>query len=279
MADAAAATADASGGEQIELEDSLLAYLESHADTTPADLCEHLMCAATFGHATDAERRGYRRTRRTRRGLLAGRARSSRKLDALREAEAAFRQPPREPSWWARTTIQQRHASARCAEASSDAERPAKRRRGNEVDAQDTAAGEARPPSMAVRTLDAREARSHGRQLKQSGYCGPRRIGDRRFGLIRGVRRASSFHPTEEFRFLPQRRFRAADPAQRRLEPLRRCSLASRPPRRASRASASSLQANATLYSAATNASSATTPCLAFSVVVHASRPRPRPLD
>ena len=38
MADAAAVPADASDAEQIELEDSLLAYCESHADTTPADL-------------------------------------------------------------------------------------------------------------------------------------------------------------------------------------------------------------------------------------------------
>ena len=34
----AAATADASDGEQIELEDSLITYIESHADATPADL-------------------------------------------------------------------------------------------------------------------------------------------------------------------------------------------------------------------------------------------------
>ena len=34
----AAAAADPSDGEQIELEDSLVAYCETHADTTPADL-------------------------------------------------------------------------------------------------------------------------------------------------------------------------------------------------------------------------------------------------
>ena len=33
-----AAVSDASDAEQIELEDSLVAYLESHADATPADL-------------------------------------------------------------------------------------------------------------------------------------------------------------------------------------------------------------------------------------------------
>ena len=49
--------ADASGGAQIELEDSLLAYCESHADTTPADLLRafNVRCYL-WPRLTDAER-------------------------------------------------------------------------------------------------------------------------------------------------------------------------------------------------------------------------------
>ena len=57
MAEAAAATADTSGGEQIELEDSLLAYCESHVDMTPADLLRafNVRCYL-WPRLTDAER-------------------------------------------------------------------------------------------------------------------------------------------------------------------------------------------------------------------------------
>ena len=57
MADAAALAADASDAEQIELEDSLLAYIESHAGTTPADLLRafNVRCYL-WPRLTDAER-------------------------------------------------------------------------------------------------------------------------------------------------------------------------------------------------------------------------------
>ena len=60
MADTAAVLADASDGEQIEqieLEDSLVAYCESHADTTPADLLRafNVRCYL-WPRLTDSER-------------------------------------------------------------------------------------------------------------------------------------------------------------------------------------------------------------------------------
>ena len=73
---------------------------------------------------------------------------------------------------------------------------------------------------MAVRSLDAREARSHGRQLRQSGYCVlPSLVSGDLDAWIRRrhLPRELSFYRTGKAGLLPQRRFRAADPAQRRL--------------------------------------------------------------
>ena len=177
MADAAAGKADASDGEQIELEDSLVAYCESHADATPADLLRafNVRCYL-WPRLTDAERDA---------GAVLPDARvedcSQDELVEclaswirLRENEAAFRQAlaAAEGVVVVHGPLSSNAMRALAALApSSDAERPVKRCRGDEVDARDTAADEARPPSMAVRALDAREARSHGRQLRQSGYC------------------------------------------------------------------------------------------------------------
>ena len=136
-------------------------------------------------------------------------------------------------------------------------------------------------PSMAVRALDAREARSHGRQLRQSGYCVlPNLVsGD----LDAWIRRR---HLPRELSFYPNWKssdfFHNADseppiPLSGDLEPLR----ALLPGIEAAASSIAGerlvcLQANATLYSAATNAQLGDhkdgSP---FSVVVHVSASRP----
>ena len=134
---------------------------------------------------------------------------------------------------------------------------------------------------MAVRALDAREARSHGRKLKQSGYCVlPSLVtGD----LDAWIRRR---HLPRELSFYPNWKssdfFHNADseppiPLSGDLEPLR----ALLPGIEAAASSIAGerlvcLQANATLYSAATNAQLGDhkdgSP---FSVVVHVSASRP----
>ena len=134
---------------------------------------------------------------------------------------------------------------------------------------------------MAVLTLDAREARSHGRQLRQSGYCVlPSLVsGD----LDAWIRRR---HLPRELSFYPNWKssdfFHNADseppiPLSGDLEPLR----ALLPGVEAAASSIAGerlvcLQANATLYSAATNAQLGDhkdgSP---FSVVVHVSASRP----
>ena len=303
MADAAAATADANGAEQIGLEDSLLAYCESHADTTPADLLRAFNVRSyLWPRLTDAERDAgtvvpdERVADCSQDELVACLASWIR----LREAEAAFRQALAGAQ---RVVVVHGPVSSNAMRAltalmpSSDAERPAKRRRGDDVDAQDTAAGrgaagepsdpragaadEARPPSMAVRALDAREARGHGRQLRQSGYCVlPTLVsGD----LDAWIRRR---HLPRELSFYPNWKssdfFHNADseppiPLSGDLEPLR----ALLPGIEAAASSIAGerlvcLQANATLYSAATNAQLGDhkdgSP---FSVVVHVSASRP----
>ena len=296
MADTPAAKADARDGAQIELEDSLLAYCESHADTTPADLLRAFNVRSyLWPRLTDAERDA---------GTVVP---DERVADCsqdelveclaswirLREAEAAFRQAlaAAERVVVVHASISSNAMRALAALApSSDEERPAKRRRGEDVDAQDTAAGrgavgaadEARhAPSMAVRSLDAREARSHGRQLRQSGYCVlPTLVtGD----LDAWIRRR---HLPRELSFYPNWKssdfFHNADseppiPLSGDLEPLR----ALLPGVEAAASAVAGerlvcLQANATLYSAATNAQLGDhkdgSP---FSVVVHVSASRP----
>ena len=217
----------------------------------------------------------------------------------LREAEAAFRQAlaAAERVVVVHGSINANAMRALHALAPSDEERPVKRRRGDEVDAQDTAAGrgaagepsnpragaddEARPPSMAVRALDAREARSHCRQLRQSGYCVlPKLVtGD----LDAWIRRR---HLPRELSFYPNWKssdfFHNADseppiPLSGDLEPLR----ALLPGVEAAASAVAGerlvcLQANATLYSSRTNAQLGDhkdgSP---FSVVVHVSASRP----
>ena len=289
MADTAAApTANRSEGEQIELEDSLVAYLESHADATPAELLRafNVRCYL-WPRLTDAERDA---------GAVVPDARvadcSQDELVAclaswirLREAEAAFRQALAGAQ---RVVVVHGPLSSNAMRAlaalapSSDAERPVKRRRGDEVEARDTAADEASfAPSMAVRSLDAREARSHGRQLKQSGYCVlPSLVsGD----LDAWIRRR---HLPRELSFYPNWKssdfFHNADseppiPLSGDLEPLR----ALLPGVEAAASAVAGerlvcLQANATLYSSRTNAQLGDhkdgSP---FSVVVHVSASRP----
>ena len=283
-----AVPADASDGEQIELEDSLLAYCESHADTTPADLLRafNVRCYL-WPRLTDAERDA---------GTVVADERvadcSQDELVAclaswirLRETETAFQ---RALAGAQRLVVVHGPLSSNAMRAlaalapSSDAERPAKRRRGDEVDARDTAADEARhAPSMAVRSLDAREARSHGRQLRQSGYCVlPTLVsGD----LDAWIRRR---HLPRELSFYPNWKssdfFHNADseppiPLSCDLAPLR----ALLPGVEAAASAVAGerlvcLQANATLYSAATNAQLGDhkdgSP---FSVVVHVSASRP----
>ena len=169
MADAAAVPADASDGEQIELEDSLVAYCETHADTTPADLLRafNVRCYL-WPRLTDAERDA---------GAVVPDARvadcSQDELVEclaswirLRETEAAFRQAlaAAQRVVVVHGSISSNAMRALDALVPSDEERPAKRLC---ADAPSMAA-----PSMAVRTLDARGARSHGdRQLRQRGYC------------------------------------------------------------------------------------------------------------
>ena len=288
MADAAAVPADASEGEQIELEDSLTAYVESHSDATPADLLRAFNVRSyLWPRLTDAERDA---------GTVMPDARvadcSQDELVQcltswirLREAEAAFRQALAAAE---RVVVVHGPLSSNAMRAlaalapSSDEERPAKRRRGDEVDTRDTAADEARhAPSMAVRSLDAREARSHGRQLRQSGYCVlPRLVsGD----LDAWIRRR---HLPRELSFYPNWKssdfFHNADseppiPLSGDLASLR----ALLPGVEAAASAVAGerlvcLQANATLYSAATNAQLGDhkdgSP---FSVVVHVSASRP----
>ncbi len=279
--------ADASDGEQIELEDSLLAYCESHADTTPADLLRAFNVRSyLWPRLTDAERDA---------GTVVPDARvadcSQDELVAclaswirLRETETAFQ---RALAGAQRLVVVHGPLSSNAMRAlaalapSSDEERPAKRCRGDEVDARDTAADEARPPSMAVRALDARAARSHGRQLRQSGYCVLANLvsGD----LDAWIRRR---HLPRELSFYPNWKssdfFHNADseppiPLSGDLEPLQ----ALLPGIEAAASSIAGerlvcLQANATLYSAATNAQLGDhkdgSP---FSVVVHVSASRP----
>jgi hypothetical protein len=288
MADTAAApTANRSEGEQIELEDSLVAYCESHADTTPADLLRafNVRCYL-WPRLTSAERDAgtvvpdERVADCSQDELVTCLANWIR----LREAEQAFQ---RALAAAERVVVVHGSISSNAMRAlaalapSSDAERPVKRRRGDEVDARDTAADEARPPSMAVRSLDAREARSHGRHLRQSGYCVlPSLVsGD----LDAWIRRR---HLPRELSFYPNWKssdfFHNADseppiPLSGDLEPLR----ALLPGIEAAASSIAGerlvcLQANATLYSAATNAQLGDhkdgSP---FSVVVHVSASRP----
>ena len=287
MADAAAATADASGGEQIELEDSLLAYCETHADTTPADLLRAFNVRCYLWPRLTAAERDAGTVVPDERVADCSQDELVECLASwirLREAEAAFRQALAAAE---RVVVVHGSINANAMRAlaalapSSDAERPVKRRRGDEVDARDTAADEARPPSMAVRALDAREARSHGRQLRQSGYCVlPTLVtGD----LDAWIRRR---HLPRELSFYPNWKssdfFHNADseppiPLSGDLEPLR----ALLPGIEAAASSIAGerlvcLQANATLYSAATNAQLGDhkdgSP---FSVVVHVSASRP----
>ena len=274
MADTAAApTANRSEGEQIELEDSLVAYLESHADATPAELLRafNVRCYL-WPRLTDAERDA---------GAVVPDARvadcSQDELVQclaswirLREAEAAFRQAlaAAERVVVVHGSISSNAMRALDALAPSDEERPAKR----------LCAG---APTMAVRALDAREARSHGRQLRQSGYCVlPSFVsGD----LDAWIRRR---HLPRELSFYPNWKssdfFHNADseppiPLSGDLEPLR----ALLPGVEAAASAVAGerlvcLQANATLYSSRTNAQLGDhkdgSP---FSVVVHVSASRP----
>ena len=288
MADTAGPTTDASDGGQIELEDSLVAYCESHADTTPADLLRAFNVRSyLWPRLTSAERDAgtvvpdERVADCSQDELVACLASWIR----LRENEAAFRQALAAAQ---RVVVVHGPVSSNAMRAlaalmpSNDAERPVKRRRGDEVDARDTAADEARQaPSMAVRSLDAREARSHGRQLRQSGYCVLQNLvsGD----LDAWIRRR---HLPRELSFYPNWKssdfFHNADseppiPLSGDLAPLR----ALLPGIEAAASSIAGerlvcLQANATLYSAATNAQLGDhkdgSP---FSVVVHVSASRP----
>ena len=130
-------TADASDGEQIELEDSLVAYLESHADATPAELLRafNVRCYL-WPRLTDSERDA---------GAVVPDARvadcSQDELVAclaswirLREAETAFRQALAGAQ---RLVVVHGPLSSNAMRAlaalapSSDAERPVKRRRGD----------------------------------------------------------------------------------------------------------------------------------------------------
>ena len=274
MADAAAATADASDGEQIELEDSLLAYCESHADTTPADLLRafNVRCYL-WPRLTDAERDA---------GTVVPDARvadcSQDELVAclaswirLRETETAFQ---RALAGAQRLVVVHGPLSSNAMRAlaalapSSDEERPAKR----------LCAG---APSMAVRALDAREARSHGRQLKQGGYCVlPNLVtGDLDAWIRRRpLPRELSFYPNwKSSDFFHNADSEPPIPLSGDLEPLQ----ALLPGIEAAASSIAGerlvcLQANATLYSAATNAQLGDhkdgSP---FSVVVHVSASRP----
>ena len=287
MADTAGPTTDASDGGQIELEDSLVAYCESHADTTPADLLRAFNVRSyLWPRLTSAERDAgtvvpdERVADCSQDELVSCLASWIR----LREAEAAFRQALAGAQ---RVVVVHGPVSSNAMRAltalmpSSDAERPAKRRRSDEVDARDTAADEARPPSMAVRAVDSRAARCHSRQLKQSGYCVlPSLVsGD----LDAWIRRR---HLPRELSFYPNWKssdfFHNADseppiPLSGDLEPLR----ALLPGVEAAASAVAGerlvcLQANATLYSAATNAQLGDhkdgSP---FSVVVHVSASRP----
>ena len=150
----------------------------------------------------------------------------------------------------ARTIIQQRYASARSRRCpSSDAERPAKRRRGDEVDARAIQPPPMRAPGSpgalmkpaAVHgrpALDAREARSHGRQLRAKRLLRPSDLGERRprrLDPAATLPRAQLLPELEEFDFFHNADSEPPIPLSGDLEPLRRCSLASRPRRRASR--------------------------------------------
>ena len=273
MADPAAVTADASGGEQIELEDSLIAYCESHADTTPADLLRafNVRCYL-WPRLTSAERDAGTVVPDE---LVADCSQDElvQCLAAwirLRETETAFRHAlaAAERVVVVHGSINANAMRALHALAPSDEERPAKRLCAD-------------APSMAVRAVDSREARSHGRQLKQSGYCVlPSLVsGD----LDAWIRRR---HLPRELSFYPNWKssdfFHNADseppiPLSGDLEPLR----ALLPGIEAAASAVAGerlvcLQANATLYSAATNAQLGDhkdgSP---FSVVVHVSASRP----
>ncbi len=266
-------TAAASDGAQIELEAKLRAYVESHRETTPADLLRAFNVRSYLWPRLTSDERDV--------GAVVPNERvadcSQDELVAclaswirLREAEAAFRQAlaAAERVVVVHGSINANAMRALDALAPSDEERPAKRLC-------------AAAPSMAVRALDARETRSHGRQLRQSGYCVlPNLVtGD----LDAWIRRR---HLPRELSFYPNWKssdfFHNADseppiPLSGDLEPLR----ALLPGVEAAASSIAGerlvcLQANATLYSAATNAQLGDhkdgSP---FSVVVHVSASRP----
>ena len=295
MADAAAVPADAIDGEQIELEDSLVAYLEAHADATPADLLRAFNVRCYLWPRLTAAERDAGTVVPDERVADCSQEELVECLAAwirLRETETAFQRALASAQ---RVVVVHGPLSSNAMRAlaalmpSSDAERPAKRRRGDEVDTQDTAAGrgavgaadEARPPSMAVRTLDSRAARSHGRQLRQSGYCVlPSLVSGTLDAWIRRrhLPRELSFYPNwKSSDFFHNADSEPPIPLSGDLEPLR----ALLPGIEAAASSIAGerlvcLQANATLYSAATNAQLGDhkdgSP---FSVVVHVSASRP----
>ncbi len=273
MASTAAPTADASDAEQIELENSLLAYCESHADTTPADLLRAFNVRSYLWPRLTAAERDAGTVVPDERVADCSQDELVECLASwirLREAETLFQQAlaAAERVVVVHGPVSSNAMRALHALAPSDEERPAKRLC-------------AAAPSMAVRSLDAREARSHGRQLKQSGYCVlPSLVtGD----LDAWIRRR---HLPRELSFYPNWKssdfFHNADseppiPLSGDLAPLR----ALLPGVEAAASAVAGerlvcLQANATLYSAATNAQLGDhkdgSP---FSVVVHVSASRP----
>ena len=141
MADAAAVTADASDGEQIELEDSLVAYCESHADTTPADLLRAFNVRCYLWPRLTSDERDAGTVVPDERVADCSQDELVQCLASwirLREKEAAFRQALAAAE---RVVVVRGPVSSNAMRAlaalmpSSDAERPAKRRRGDEVDA------------------------------------------------------------------------------------------------------------------------------------------------
>jgi len=270
MENTAVLSEDASDG---ALEDSLVAYVEAHADTTPADLLRafNVRCYL-WPRLTSAERDAgtvvpdARIADCSQNELVACFARWIR----LREAETAFRQAlaAEERVVVVHGPISGNAMRALAALVPGSADEPAKRLCTEH-------------PSMGVRALDARAARRHGRHLRQRGYCVlPSLVS---CDLDAWIRRR---HLPRELSFYPN--WRSSDffhnapseppvPVSDELAPLRELLPGIE-------AVASSvvgeplvcLQANATLYSAQTNAQLGDhrdgSP---FSVVVHVSASRP----
>lgn len=147
----------------VALEDSLVAYVEAHAGTTPADLLRafNVRCYL-WPRLTSAERDAGTSVPDARIAdcsqdeLVACLARWIR----LREAETAFRQAlaAAERVVVVHGPISGGAIRALAALVPGSAEEPATRLCSEH-------------PSMGVRALDARAARRHGRHLRQSGYC------------------------------------------------------------------------------------------------------------